>query len=108
MSPRLKGMSSTVQLPSGKKAAGLTFYYISRQLLESGGALKEFVIRQTALDTFIFDVVSDKPLSEKEILGIQSAMKLYLEDGLQLIINQVQQIERKGAGKLKHFYSLIP
>lgn len=106
---QLTGRSNDViQLPSGKKAAGLTFYYISRSILETGGTLKEFVIRQTALDTFVFDVVSEKALSEIETADIQRAMKLYLEDGLQLKINQVPQIERSGAGKIKHFYSLIP
>src|SRR5690606_1016871 len=39
-------------LPSGKKAAGLTFYYITKSIIEDNGAVKEFVIEQLKLDTF--------------------------------------------------------
>ena len=33
-------------LPSGKKAAGLTFYYITKSIIEDDGNVKEFVIEQ--------------------------------------------------------------
>jgi phenylacetate-CoA ligase len=99
--------NDVIKLPSGKKAAGLTFYYVSRSILESGGALKEFVIKQTSLDTFVFEVVADSPIPPDSEMKIRSAMKLYLEDGLNLKINRVAKIDRPIAGKIKHFYSLI-
>lgn len=98
-------VNDMVILPSGKRAAGLTFYYISRSILERGGVLKEFVIRQTQLDTFVFDIVSTSPLTKDQILEIENQMKIYLEPGLKLIVNQVNQIIRSNSGKIKHFYS---
>lgn len=94
-------------LPSGRKAAGLTFYYISRSLLERGGILKEFIIRQIDLDTFVFEIVSDRALYSAEIAAIQQQMDLYLEPGLKLIVERVSAINRSGSGKIKHFYSEI-
>ena len=94
-------------LPSGKKSPGLTFYYISRSILESSGILKEFIIRQVALDIFIFDIISDRILTDNEIKKIQKKMDIYLEPGLTLKINRLNTIKRPKSGKLKHFYSEI-
>src|SRR5690606_328888 len=55
-------VNDTIVLPGGKKAAGLTFYYISRSVLEKSGVLKEFIIRQTKEHRFEFDIVSDREL----------------------------------------------
>jgi phenylacetate-CoA ligase len=97
-----------IVLPSGKKAAGLTFYYISRRILESGGTIKEFIVKQTAIDKFLFEVVADQPLSIEVIEAIESAMLEYLESGLSLEVKNVTQIHRPSNGKAKHFYSLLP
>jgi len=98
-------VNDTIVLPSGKKSPGLTFYYVSRSILESRGVLKEFIIRQTSLDSFEFDIVSDRPLTAEEIVDIQKKMDVYLEPGLQLKINRVEKIIRPASGKIKHFYS---
>ena len=90
-----------------KKSPGLTFYYISRSILETSGVLKEFIIRQTKLDKFVFDIVSYRPLNEKEKNKIQLNMDKYLEPGLKIEINNVNQIKRPHSGKIKHFYSEI-
>lgn len=92
-------------LPSGKTAAGLTFYYISRSVLESSGVLKEFIIRQTGLNQFTFDIVADRDLTAEEKELVKQKISLYLEPGLDIILNRVQHIERPASGKLKHFYS---
>ena len=99
--------NDTIMLPSGKKSPGLTFYYISRSILESSGILKEFVIRQVALNIFIFDIISDRDLTDDEIKKIQKKMDIYLEPGLKLKINRLDKIKRPKSGKLKHFYSEI-
>ena len=103
---RLKGRTNDVAiLKNGKRIPGLTFYYISRALLESSGILKEFIIRQTALDTFEFDVVSDKPLKAKDIEELKKTAEEYLEPGLRIVVNQVDRIQRPPSGKIKHFYT---
>ncbi len=96
-----------VRLPSGKTAPGLTFYYIARGLLESSSFVKEFIIRQTALDVLEFVIVSDRMLNEREKQLIQNKMDEYLEPGLKLIVKQVDKIDRASlkGGKVKHFYS---
>jgi phenylacetate-CoA ligase len=96
-----------ILLPSGKKSPGLTFYYISRSILESSGILKEFIIRQVQKDKFIFDIKADRDLTQDEVKDIKSKMDIYLEPGLRLEINRTEQIRRPASGKQKHFYSEI-
>lgn len=98
-------VNDTIILPSGKKSPGLTFYYVSRSILESSGVLKEFIVRQTALNAFEFDIVSDRALTSHETQNIREKMDLYLEPGLELIINRVDKIKRPPSGKSQHFYS---
>ncbi len=93
------------KLPSGKVAAGFTFYYVSRSILESTGCLKEFIVRQTSLDTFVLDVVATQPLTEEEIKDIEDKMEMYLEPGLNVVINYVDEIAKKANGKIQHFYN---
>jgi phenylacetate-CoA ligase len=103
---RLEGRESdTIVLPSGRRSPGLTFYYISRGILESSGALREFIVRQTAPDEFGFDIVSERPLSSSEEAQLRRKVDEYLEPGLKLRINRVPRIERPASGKIKHFYS---
>lgn len=102
----LQGRTNDVALlKSGKMIPGLTFYYISRALLESSGVLKEFIIRQTDIDTFEFDVVSDAPLDTQDIKELKKTAEEYLEPELNIIVHQVERIERPSSGKIKHFYS---
>lgn len=94
-----------IHLPSGRVAAGLTFYYISRSILESSGVLREFIIRQQSLNSFVFDIVSDRKLTGEEEKLIIEKTHLYLEAGLEVKFNYVQKIQRPTSGKIKHFYS---
>mgnify|MGYP006167224127 CR=1 FL=1 len=99
--------NDNIILPNGKVSPGLTFYYISRSILESSGVLREFIIRQTAIDTFVFDIVSNRSLTKDEIGLIKSKMDIYLQPDLKLVINHLKNIIRPNSGKLKHFYSEI-
>jgi phenylacetate-CoA ligase len=99
--------NDNIILPSGKISPGLTFYYISRSILESSGVLKEFIIKQTAINEFIFEVVSDNDLSEDVLKEIKLKAALYLENGLNIKIIRKEYIDRPTSGKIKHFYSLI-
>lgn len=92
-------------LPSGKKSPGLTFYYISKSLLEGGDFMKEFIIRQTAINHFHFEYVADREINEIERSKVAVAMNTYLEPGLTASFERKEQISRTKAGKLKHFFS---
>lgn len=93
-------------LPSGKKAAGLTFYYITKSIVEDDGNVKEFVIEQVKKDTFKINYVSDQPLNESKINTITSEMENYLEKGLTILFERQEQLKRSKSGKLKQFSSL--
>lgn len=94
-------------LPSGKKSPGLTFYYISKSLLETGGFMKEFIIRQTTISHFHFEYSADRELNTVEKKLVEEAMETYLEKGLTATFEKKNKIERTEAGKLKHFFSEI-
>jgi len=94
-------------LPSGKKAAGLTFYYITKSIIEDDGNVKEFIIEQLRKDTFKIIYVSDLNLSEKKIEIITNQMENYLEKGLTIVFEKQNQLQRSKSGKLKQFSSLL-
>jgi phenylacetate-CoA ligase len=98
-------INDVIKLPSGKVSPGLTFYYISKKLLEDGGKIKEFIIRQKELDHFLIEYTSDQEISQAEIENCRKAMDIYLESNLKLEFQKVTQIERGKTGKLKHFFS---
>ena len=97
--------SDNIILPSGRLSPGLTFYYISRSVLEKTSIMKEFIIKQIELDYFIFEIVSTQPIGEDIHLEIKKKMDKYLEPGIRFDINRVQRIKRPRSGKIKHFYS---
>ncbi|MGH9858286.1 MAG: phenylacetate--CoA ligase family protein, partial [Acidobacteriota bacterium] len=101
-------VSDTIILPSGKRSPGLTFYYISRSLMEKGGTISEFIIRQKTPSTFEFDYVSAAELDDLQKNQVQEMMDLYLEPGLTAVFIRKSRIERPLSGKIKHFYSELP
>ena len=103
----LGGVNDLIVLPSGKKSPGISFYFITRSIMENIGSLKEFIIKQIEPDKFVFEVVSDEDISEKDKIRIQNKMDTYLEPGLKFEIMRVNKIERTKAGKMKHFYSYL-
>ncbi|ESU24186.1 putative capK protein [Flavobacterium enshiense DK69] len=92
-------------LPSGKKSPGLTFYYVTKSIIEDDGNVKEFIIRQTKTDMFEIDYVSEIELTPDQIKGIQNAIDTYLEPGLRFSYNRKETLERTLRGKLKQFQS---
>ena len=94
-------------LPSGKKSPGLTFYYVTKSIIEDDGNVKEFVIKQTKIDTFEIEYVSKTELYLEQIQKIESAIALYLEKGLIFTFVRKGKLERSKSGKLKQFVSLI-
>ena len=95
------------RLPSGKVVPGLTFYYVTKGIINDSGDITEFVVRQTQLDTFEIDYVGEVTLSRKRTQEIQKALDTYLEPGLHIIFNKFDKIKRSPSGKLKQFTSLV-
>jgi len=94
-------------LPSGKKAPGLTFYYVTKSIIEDNGLVKEFLIKQTKTDTFEIEYVSEKPLDTLQIQKIEEAIAKYLEPNLTVVFSRKPFLQRSKSGKLKQFVSQI-
>jgi phenylacetate-CoA ligase len=94
-------------LPSGKKSPGLTFYYVTKSIIEDDGNVKEFIIKQTKIDTFEIEYVSKTELNWEQIQKIEAAIALYLEKGLVFTFIRKEKLERSKSGKLKQFVSLM-
>ena len=94
-------------LPSGKKSPGLTFYYVTKSIIEDDGNVKEFIIKQTKINTFEIEYVSETELDLAQIKKIEEAIAIYLEKGLAFKFTRKEKLERSKSGKLKQFISLI-
>lgn len=94
-------------LPSGKKAAGLTFYYITKSIIENGSDVKEFIIEQTKPHLFKVNYVATNELSSTKKNTITNAMLQYLENGLTIEFEKFEKLNRSKSGKLKQFTSYV-
>lgn len=94
-------------LPSGKKSPGLTFYYVTKSIIEDDGNVKEFIIKQTKIDTFEIEYVSEIELTEVQIQNVEKAIALYLEPHLKFSFIRKNTLERSNRGKLKQFKSMV-
>ena len=65
---KLTGRTNDVaKLPSGKVVPGLTFYYVTKSIIEDAGDVKEFVVKQLSKENFEITYVAEKEIpSEKE------------------------------------------
>lgn len=94
-------------LPSGRRVPALTFYYITKTLIQEDYKIKEFIIKQISIINFHFEYVSDVELPIDAKSKINRAMDEYLEPGLISTFERKEYIERTKAGKLRQFYNLI-
>ena len=94
-------------LPSGKKSPGLTFYYVTKSIIEDDGNVKEFVIKQTKINSFEIEYVSETALTLEQTKKIELAIELYLEPHLHFKFIRRKQLERSSRGKLKQFKSML-
>lgn len=105
---KLTGRTNDIALlPSGKKAPGLTFYYVTKSIIKDDGNVKEFIIKQTKIDTFDIEYVSRQELSLDQIEEVKNAITTYLEKGLVFTFTRKEKLERSKSGKLKQFVSLL-
>jgi phenylacetate-CoA ligase len=94
-------------LPSGKKAAGMTFYVITKKIMEESGNIKEFKVVQTKIDTFEINYLSEEELTEAKRTFISKTLVQFLEPELTFIFIRKEQLDRTESGKLKQFVSLV-
>ncbi len=94
------------RLPSGKVVPGLTFYYVTKSVIEEDGNVQEFVIEQTSGTSFVIRYVADRSLNTNEINRIKKALFNYLEPGLAIIFNKFDYLPREKSGKHKQFIGL--
>ena len=105
---QLLGRTNDVALlPSGKVVPGLTFYYVTKSIIEDTGRIKEFIVQQRKKGVFHIIYVSEKPLSPGEKKKICAAMDTYLEPGLEIEFEHKKILNRSKRGKLKQFETLI-
>ena len=103
---KLTGRTNDIaRLPSGKVVPGLTFYYVTKSVIEEDGNVSEFVIEQTALDTFKVIYTAQRALTPEEEKIIKKATYTYLEEGITVLFEKVAIMDRSKRGKLKQFVS---
>jgi len=104
----LTGRTNDVaRLADGKVVPGLTFYYVTKSIIEDAGSIKEFLIVQTDLDKFKIEYVSEAALSANQIQKILSAIETFVGKNLQVEFEKMPILKRNKSGKLKQFTSLI-
>lgn len=96
-----------VKLPSGKIAPGLTFYYVTKSIMQDNGQVKEIKVTQTELDKFELHYSATSALNSIQKEAITTALYNYLEPNLQVDFYHHAQLERSKSGKLKQFTTLL-
>lgn len=105
---KLTGRTNDVaKLADGKVVPGLTFYYVTKSIIEDAGSIKEFVIIQTSGDTFKIEYVSDQEFSSLQIQKIMNAIETFVGKNLKVEFERKQVLQRNKSGKLKQFTSMI-
>lgn len=94
-------------LPSGKKASGMTFYSITKAIMDNEGNIKEFKIIQEEKDKFTIEYSSKNELTESQKRFISSKFDQYLEKGLSYSFTRKETLQRSKSGKLKQFESKL-
>ena len=94
-----------VYLPSGNQYLGWTFSYITKNLIDKNGDIKEFLVRQITLNSFKIEYVSNRELNLDQITKIQEGIVNYLEPGLNFTFERKDFLQRSKSGKLKQFTS---
>ncbi|WP_299382916.1 phenylacetate--CoA ligase family protein [uncultured Lacinutrix sp.] len=99
--------NDTLNLPSGKTAAGFTMYYVTKTVIEDASKIKEFMLEQFKLDTFKVSYVAEEALTEAQKATVKKALDDYLEPGLNVSFERKDSLERTKSGKVKQFISYV-
>ncbi|HSJ11112.1 MAG TPA: hypothetical protein VK916_00400, partial [Gillisia sp.] len=104
----LTGRTNDVaRLANGKVVPGLTFYYVTKSIIEDAGSIKEFVIIQTEADVFKIEYVSEKEFTPQQHQKILAAIETFVGKDLKVNFERKDVLVRNKSGKLKQFTSLI-
>ena len=95
------------RLPDGKVVPGLTFYYVTKTIIEDNGRIKEFIITQTKIDSFRIEYVSETELDQEQKEKILQAIGTYVGKNLNITFERKTILKRSKSGKLKQFISLL-
>ncbi|MCB7481880.1 phenylacetate--CoA ligase family protein [Christiangramia sediminis] len=93
------------RLPDGKVVPGLTFYYVTKTIIEDNGHIKEFVIIQTEMDEFKIEYVSKHEFTHDQRSKILEAIATYVGENLKIVFERKDILKRSRSGKLKQFTS---
>ena len=99
--------NDTLNLPSGKIAAGFTMYYVTKTVIEDASKIKEFMLEQFKIDTFKVSYVAEEELTEAQKTTVKKALDDYLEPGLKVSFERKESLERAKSGKVKQFISYV-
>ena len=80
---------------------------MTKSIIEDDGKVKEFLIKQTKIDSFDIEYVSENELNWEQIQKIEQAIALYLEPNLHFKFIRRNTLKRSNRGKLKQFTSLL-
>ena len=95
------------KLADGKVVPGLTFYYVTKSIIEDASSIKEFIIIQTGLDTFKIEYVSEAEFTPVQIQKILEAIETFVGKKLKVNFERQLVLQRNVSGKLKQFTSLV-
>lgn len=94
-------------LPSGKRIPALSFYYVTKSVVEDSGEIKEIKVIQETKSNFKIEYCSNRDLTSIQKNKISAAIETYLEPGLTIQFKRFEQLERSKSGKLKQFISKV-
>ncbi|WP_405330691.1 phenylacetate--CoA ligase family protein [Leeuwenhoekiella sp. LLG6367-2.1] len=90
-------------LPDGSKIPALAFYYVTKNVIDDSGNVKEFVIDQQAPNSFKIIYVAENKLSESQRAKIKKSLLTYIKQSVTIEIIQKSSLNRSNRGKLKQF-----
>ena len=103
---KLVGRTNDVAvLANDKKVPGLTFYYVTKSVIDDTANIKEFIVEQLAVDEFKVTYTADQIIGSGKEKAIKEALEKYVGTGLKISIVKVDQLDRGARGKLKQFIS---
>lgn len=105
---QLQGRTSDIaRLPNGKVIPGLTFYYVTKSVINKQSTVTEFVIIQKKPLLFQIQYVASKELNKKEKQQIKAAMSDYADASIHVEFKKLNQLDRSNRGKLKQFMTEV-
>lgn len=99
-------LNDVLVLSDGKIVPGFTLYYVTKAMMERLPSMREYNIKQTAIDEITFYLIADyEPVKEQQD-EIRKIVAKYLNTDIKIVFKVVDKIERLPSGKMKHFQAL--